>query len=133
MHPDNGPPNGDFAAYVESLNRARQASNPSSIPSSRPTSNSEASMLAASTVSNEAESGEADSTAATLRRELGPLLRFTIIAFLLLGMASALGSPYSTMARIAALVIAVYVIRRAMTRTADIRARLRDRVKNARR
>lgn len=90
-------------------------------------------MLAASTVSNEAESGEADSTAATLRRELGPLLRFTIIAFLLLGMASALGSPYSTMARIAALVIAVYVIRRAMTRTADIRARLRDRVKNARR
>ncbi len=125
MHPDNGPPNGDFAAYVASLNRTRQTPGASS-------SDPETSIAAGSAASDNPEQERLE-IATILRREFGPLIRFSIIAFLLLGIAGALGPPWSTVARIAALVIAVYVIRRAMVRTAAIRATLGERIKNARR
>lgn len=127
MHPDNGPPDGNFAAYVESLNRARQTSTSSS---STPGS----SMPAVGSAADDADPEQNRQALITdLRRELGPLIRFAIIAFLLLGIAGALGPPYSTVARVAALVIAVYVIRRAMVRTAGIRAKVHEQIKKARR
>lgn len=127
MNQDNGPPNGDFAAYVESLNRARQTSNSSSpMPGS--------SMPAVGSAADDANPEQTRQELLTdLRRELGPLIRFAIIAFLLLGIAGALGPPYSTVARVAALVIAIYVIRRAMVRTAGIRARVHEQIKKTRR
>jgi len=123
MRPDNGPPDGNFAAYVESLTSA-----PKSVMYERPP----AAEAGADPVEPERGMPVPPQTVEALRSEFGPLLRFTIIAFLLLGIASALGPPYSTAARIVALVIIVHVIRRALVRTAAIRTQLRDRATKAR-
>ena len=119
MFPDNGPPDGDFASYVEALSRSRGAG----LTKTDPTSGLR---------NTDAASPATPPDLASLRAEFAPLLRITVVILLLLGIAGAFGPPYSTMTRIAALVLAVYVIRRGMSRASQIRNAVRGSIDAAR-
>ena len=119
MFPDNGPPDGDFASYIEALTRSRGAG----LTKTDPTSGLR---------NTDVTSTATPPNLASLRAEFVPLLRITVAILLLLGIAGAFGPPYSTMTRIAALVLAVYVIRRAMSRASEIRNAVRGSLDEAR-
>lgn len=129
---DDGPEDGDFARYVESLTHSRDPMTGTQSPATNSMTERASQKKAAGSAAQarrpvaENLNGLDPATLADMRKEVLPVVRGAIAVFLLFGVASVLAAPFSLALYVIALAIAARTVYRVVTRSPNLRQQLRD-------
>jgi len=129
---DDGPEDGDFARYVESLTHSRDPMTGTQSPATNSMTERASQKKAAGSAAQarrpvaENLNGLDPATLADMRKEVLPVVRGAIAVFLLFGIASVFAAPFSLALYVIALAIAARTIYTVVTRSPNLRQQLRD-------